>query len=82
VDSALQTEIIARAESAGIELSAEHWYYIELIWDYYQAHQAVLTLRYLVRHLGLDKKKIYALFGASPIKCICQLTGLPVPEEC
>jgi len=82
VDGALKQDITARAGAAGIELTAEHWYYIELIWNYYQEHQAVLTLRYLVRRLGLDKKRIYTLFGASPIKCICQLTGLPVPEEC
>jgi tRNA 2-thiouridine synthesizing protein E len=82
MEDLLRQEITQRAKTAGVELTAEHWYFIELIWDYYQKHHTVLTLRYLVRKMGMDKKKIYALFGSSPIKFICQLTKLPVPPEC
>lgn len=80
--SITREKISARAAALGMALTERHWYYIGLVTSYYDEHHTTCTLRYLVRELGADKKEIYRLFGASPIKQICYLTGLPVPEEC
>lgn len=75
-------EVTRRAVTLGLSLTERHWYFIQLVTGYYAENHTTCTLRYLVRELGADKKEIYHLFGNSPIKQICYLTGLPVPEEC
>lgn len=78
----LREEVAGKAVTLGLSLTERHWYYIQLVTGYYAENHTTCTLRYLVRKLGADKKEIYRLFGNSPIKQICHLTGLPVPEEC
>lgn len=75
-------QVSVKARGFSFTLTERHWYYIALVTGYYAQHHTTCTLHYLVRELGGDKKEIYCLFGSSPIKQICYLTGLPVPEEC
>ena len=81
----------ALAQHEGIELYVDHW---ELIWyfrDYYAETLSVPTMHRMVMELGARKdrhfrdrkayeKHIYRLFPADPVRTICKLAGLPMPQ--
>jgi tRNA 2-thiouridine synthesizing protein E len=81
----------ALAQHDGIELYVDHW---ELIWyfrDYYAETQSVPTMRKMVMELGkLEgqhfrdrkgyEKHLYRLFPSDPVRAICKLAGLPMPQ--
>jgi tRNA 2-thiouridine synthesizing protein E len=87
------SEDFARALAAhdGIELYVDHW---ELIWyfrDYYEETQTVPTMRKMILELGQREgarfrdrkayeKHIYGLFHTDPVRSICRLAGLPMPQ--
>ena len=82
---------LALAHHLGIELFVDHW---ELIWyfrDYYAETQGVPTMHRMVLELGKRQgerfrdrkayeKHIYRLFPADPVRSICRLAGLPMPQ--
>ncbi len=79
------------AENDGIKLYVDHW---ELIWyfrDYHRQTQTAPTMRQMVMILGRQHGKrfqdrktyerhIYGLFPTDPIRNVCKLAGLPMPE--
>jgi len=79
------------AQRDGIELYVDHW---ELIWyfrDYYQETQCLPTMHNMVLTLGKSRgqrfrdrkayeKHIYGLFPSDPVRGICKLAGLPMPQ--
>lgn len=81
----------ALAQHLGIELFVDHW---ELIWyfrDYYAEAQGVPTMHRMVMELGgragrqfrdrkAYEKHIYRLFPSDPVRTICRLAGLPMPQ--
>jgi TusE/DsrC/DsvC family sulfur relay protein len=81
----------ALAQRDGIELYVDHW---ELIWyfrDYYEQTQGLPTMHKLVLELGKHRgprfsnrkayeKHLYGLFPADPVREICKLAGLPMPQ--
>jgi tRNA 2-thiouridine synthesizing protein E len=81
--------VLARHE--GIELYVDHW---ELIWyfrDYYAETQSLPTMHRMVMELGgrrgghfrdrkAYEKHIYRLFPSDPVREICKLAGLPMPQ--
>jgi TusE/DsrC/DsvC family sulfur relay protein len=81
----------ALAQHEGIKLYVDHW---ELIWyfrDYYDQTQGLPTMHKLVQELGRHRgsrfrdrkayeKHIYSLFPADPVRSICKLAGLPMPQ--
>ncbi len=81
----------ALAEHDGIALHVDHW---ELIWyfrDYYQQTQSLPTMHRMVLELGKSRglhfrnrkayeKHIYSLFPADPVREVCKLAGLPMPQ--
>jgi tRNA 2-thiouridine synthesizing protein E len=87
------SEEFARALAAhdGFELFVDHW---ELIWyfrDYYEETLTVPTMRRMVLDLGSREgarfrdrkayeKHIYSLFPQDPVRSICRLAGLPMPQ--
>ena len=87
------SEELARALAAreGVELYVDHW---ELIWyfrDYYAETQSLPTMHKMVMELGKREgprfhdrkaweKHIYRLFPSDPVRTICKLAGLPMPE--
>jgi tRNA 2-thiouridine synthesizing protein E len=86
------SEEFARALAAheGLELFVDHW---ELIWyfrDYYAETQGVPTMHRMVMELGRRgtrfhdrkayEKHIYRLFPQDPVRAICRLAGLPMPQ--
>jgi TusE/DsrC/DsvC family sulfur relay protein len=87
------SEEFAKALAArdGIELYVDHW---ELIWyfrDYYKETQTIPSMRKIVLTLGPQRgkrfrdrkayeKHIYGLFPSDPIREVCKLAGLPMPE--
>ncbi|MCG0277716.1 MAG: TusE/DsrC/DsvC family sulfur relay protein [Thermanaeromonas sp.] len=74
--------IMDRARERGIDLGEEHWYLLELSYDYYRKHKTICTLRTLMKLSGWEKKKIYKLFPGNPVGEISKITGLPMPKEC
>jgi dissimilatory sulfite reductase related protein len=81
----------ALARHQGIELYVDHW---ELIWyfrDYYAETQSVPTMHKMVMELGRREgrhfrdrkayeKHLYRLFPSDPVRSICKLAGLPMPQ--
>lgn len=81
----------ALAQRDGVELFVDHW---ELIWyfrDYYQETQGLPTMHRMVLELGRHRgphfrdrkayeKHIYHLFPTDPMRQICKLAGLPMPQ--
>lgn len=81
----------ALAQRDGVELYVDHW---ELIWyfrDYYEETLSLPTMRKMVLELGAHRgphfsdrkayeKHIYSLFPTDPIRGICKLAGLPMPQ--
>ena len=81
----------ALAQREGIELYVDHW---ELIWyfrDYYQETQGLPTMHRMVLELGKHRgvhfrnrkvyeKHVYSLFPNDPVRQICKLAGLPMPQ--
>lgn len=63
-------------------LSEEQRAIADFMLEYYRRHGFTPNLRTLVNELGVDKKRVYALFPGNPIRRLCQLTGLPMPPEC
>lgn len=92
-DPADWSEEFARALAAheGFALYVDHW---ELIWyfrDYYEETLTVPTMRKMVLDLGKREgarfrdrktyeKHIYSLFPTDPVRSICKLAGLPMPQ--
>jgi len=81
----------ALAQRDGVELYVDHW---ELIWyfrDYYEETQSLPTMHRMVMELGgrpgahfrdrkTYEKHIYRLFPADPVREVCKLAGLPMPQ--
>ena len=81
----------ALAQHDGIELFVDHW---ELIWyfrDYYEQTRSLPTMHRMVLELGRRQgerfrdrkayeKHIYRLFPADPVREVCKLAGLPMPQ--
>jgi tRNA 2-thiouridine synthesizing protein E len=81
----------ALAAHDGFELFVDHW---ELIWyfrDYYEESLTAPTMRRMVMDLGKREgarfrdrkayeKHIYSLFHTDPVRSICRLAGLPMPQ--
>jgi TusE/DsrC/DsvC family sulfur relay protein len=81
----------ALAQHEGIELYVDHW---ELIWyfrDYYAETQSAPTMHRMVMELGRREgrhfrdrkayeKHLYRLFPSDPVREICKLAGLPMPQ--
>jgi tRNA 2-thiouridine synthesizing protein E len=81
----------ALARHEGIELYVDLW---ELIWyfrDYYAETLSLPTMRKMVLELGgregqrfrdrkAYEKHIYRLFPSDPVRSICKLAGLPMPQ--
>ena len=81
----------ALAERDDIRLYVDHW---ELIWyfrDYYAQTHTHPTMRAMVLTLGKHRgerfrdkkdyeKHIYSLFPTDPIRELCKLAGLPMPQ--
>lgn len=72
----------APQETRAPGLSAEQRAVLDFVLSYYRRHGFTPNLRTLVNEMGVDKKRVYALFPGNPIRRICQLTGLPMPPEC
>ena len=81
----------ALAAHDGVALFVDHW---ELIWyfrDYFEETLTVPTMRRMVLDLGAREgarfrdrkayeKHIYSLFPQDPVRSICRLAGLPMPQ--
>lgn len=81
-------EIAARD---GMKLYNDHWELIYYFRDYYEERQVAPNMHTIVRRLGKMKgqhfheqkdyeKHIYKLFPTDPIREICKLAGLPLPQ--
>ena len=78
------------AKKDNIELYNDHWVIIFYFREYYLENDASPTMHQMIVNLMPknikfhDKKKyekhIYSLFPSDPIREICKLAGLPMPE--
>ena len=72
-----------------IELSDDHWEFINFLREYYEEYQIAPAVRVLTKavgkKLGKDKgnsKYLYELFPYGPGKQACKFAGLPKPTGC
>jgi len=93
LDPAEWSEEFAQALAAhdGFALFVDHW---ELIWyfrDYFEETQTVPTMHRMVLELGKREgtrfrdrkayeKHLYSLFPSDPVRSVCRLAGLPMPQ--
>ena len=93
LDPAEWSEEFAAALAAhdGFELFVDHW---ELIWyfrDYYEETLTAPSMRRMVLELGKREgarfrdrkgyeKHLYSLFPSDPVRSVCRLAGLPMPQ--
>lgn len=77
------------AEKEGVTLLSEHWKIIFILREFYKTHQLAPPMRPLVtllrRYLGLEEassQRLMLLFGGSPAKTACKISGLPRPATC
>ncbi len=77
------------ASASGIHLTKEHWEIIELLRDFYNAHEISPPMRPLVKRvrerLGAEKGTslhLLRLFPGSPAKVAARIAGLPRPTHC
>lgn len=82
---------LALAARDGFELYVDHW---ELIWyfrDHFEETQTVPTMHRMVLELGkregarfrdrkVYEKHLYSLFPSDPVRSVCRLAGLPMPQ--
>jgi tRNA 2-thiouridine synthesizing protein E len=79
------------AERDGIQLFDEHWGLIGYFRDYFQEKHSLPTMRSLVMTLGKQhgerfhgrkayEKHLYSLFPRDPLRELCKLAGLPMPQ--
>jgi len=82
---------LALAAHDGFVLYVDHW---ELIWyfrDYFEETQTVPTMHRMVLELGKREgarfrdrkayeKHLYGLYPSDPVRSVCRLAGLPMPQ--
>ena len=78
------------AKKDGIKLYNDHWEIIFYFREYYHQNLVSPTMHHMIIELMSknikfhDKKKyeehIYSLFPSDPIREICKLAGLPMPQ--
>lgn len=79
------------AKLDGYELFVDHWELIMYFREYYNENLSNPTMHTIVRTLGKVKgehfhdqkvyeKHIYSLFPKDPVREICKLAGLPMPQ--
>jgi tRNA 2-thiouridine synthesizing protein E len=77
-------EDVARglAETAGIELSDDHWKVIFYLRDYWRRFAIAPMIRKLCKDTALTQMQLVKLFPDGPLKNACKLAGLPKPMGC
>ncbi len=80
--SVMAERVEQTARQQGLVLGEQHWLLLHFAVDYYKQNGRMCNLRTLIRGTGIPKGDVYRLFTGNPIALICQLTGLPKPEEC
>ena len=79
------------AERDGVQLFDEHWGLIGYFRDYYEQTHSLPTMRAIVMTLGKQhgarfhgrkafEKHLYSLFPKDPVRELCKLAGLPMPQ--
>jgi tRNA 2-thiouridine synthesizing protein E len=86
LDPSSWTEEIAEqlAANDGVQLTEEHWLYINTAREMYQRDGVVPPIRIFAQHFGMDRKAqpLYDLFITGPMKRIAKWSGLPKPTGC
>lgn len=72
----------ASAEDIEGTLTEEHWILINYLRNYYEQFGIAPMIRKICKDLGMDMKKLYALFPTGPAKGACKLAGLAKPTGC
>ncbi len=74
------------ASSAGITLTADHWWVINFTKKYYEENEFLPVIRVVVnslRRAGLTEKAkdahLFKLFPPTPIRLACKIAGLHKP---
>lgn len=71
-------EDLAREE--GLTLTEEHWSAIRFMREYYAEHQVAPDARFVIRHLGGNRNRLFELFPYGYVKQTCKIAGMKRPR--
>lgn len=83
-----QAEQVVKLLRPGQQLTEEHWQVIHNLRQFYQLFQRSPNMRLLVKSLQAahpdiaNSIRLMQLFGESPAREACRLSGLPKPKNC
>ena len=81
------TEDLARelARQENIELTERHWEAIRYMRDFFQEHQVIPDVRFVMRHLGAryggSRNLVFELFPFGYVKQACRIAGMRKPRS-
>lgn len=75
----------ALAQEENIQLNDDHWDVIHFMRDYFDEHQVIADVRFVIKHLatrmGKDAhKKLFELFPYGYVKQACKIAGMRRPR--
>ncbi len=81
------TEDLARelARQENIELTERHWEAIRYMRDFFQEHQVIPDVRFVMRHLGErfggSRNLVFELFPYGYVRQACRIAGMRKPRS-
>lgn len=81
------TEDLARelARQENVELTERHWEAIRYMRDFFQEHQVIPDVRFVMRHLGAryggSRNLVFELFPFGYVKQACRIAGMRKPRS-
>lgn len=76
---------VAFARQENIQLTESHWEAIRFMRDFYQEHQVIPDVRFVIRHLaarvaGASRNMVFELFPYGYVKQGCKIAGMRRPR--
>lgn len=70
---------LARQEN--IELTDAHWEAIRFMRDFFAEHQVIPDVRFVMRHLGGGRNRVFELFPYGYVRQACRIAGMRKPRS-
>ena len=68
------------AQQEAIQLTDEHWTAIRFMRDFYTEHQVAPDARFVMKHLGQHRNRLFELFPYGYVKQACKIAGMKRPR--
>ncbi len=68
------------AQQEAIQLTDEHWDAIRFMREFYAEHQVAPDVRFVMKHLGQHRNRVFELFPYGYVKQACKIAGMKRPR--